>query len=189
MDYRRLPDEDLVRRFREGEAAAFEALVERYSRSIYNFALRLLANGADAEDASQSTFVQAFESLNRRPPAAPLRPWLFQVAHNKCIDLIRRRRTVSLSTLDISDPEIGEVGPPDPAPLPPEIYERAELQELLQSAIGLLPVRAREVVIMRYVNDLTFAEIGEALGIPENTAKTWFQRAKGALREYLRGQL
>ena len=184
-----LPDEELGRRFRDGEVAAFDALLDRYSRSIYNFTLRLLGDPADAEDATQQTFIQAFESFPAARPGASLRPWLFQVARNKCIDLMRRRRTVPLSTLERDDDEGPQLDPADAAPLPGELYEREELQQILQAAIATLPVRSREVVLMRYVGELTFAEIGRSLDMPENTAKTLFQRAKVTLRAYLRRQL
>jgi RNA polymerase sigma-70 factor (ECF subfamily) len=189
MDYARWPDEELVRRFRDGDTIAFEELLDRYSRAIYNFALRMLGNGDDAEDASQQTFIQAFESLPGTRPDAPFRPWLFQVARNKCIDLIRRRRTVPLSSLQREEDEPVEIDPPDTRPRPEELYERAELQQILQDAIADLPLRTREVVVMRYVGELTFAEIGESMGIPENTAKTLFQRAKPALRTAIRKHL
>ena len=189
MEYGSLPDEELRRRFREGEGAAFEALVDRYSRSIYNFTLRLLGDTADAEDATQQTFIQAFESLPAAKPEASLRPWLYQVARNKCIDLLRKRRAVPLSALERDDPEGPRIDPVDAKPLPADLYEREELQHLLQEAIASLPLRSREVVLMRYVGELTFAEIGRSLGMPENTAKTLFQRAKSTLRVYLRKRL
>ena len=189
MEYTSLPDEELARRFREGDAAAFEALLDRYSRSIYNFALRLLGDPADAEDAAQQTFIQAFESFPPSRPDASLRPWLYQVARNKCIDLLRKRRTIPLSSLERTDSETPQIDPVDVAPLPSDLYEREELQQVLQEAIGSLPLRSREVVVMRYVGELTFAEIGRSLGMPENTAKTLFQRAKSALRVYLRKRI
>jgi RNA polymerase sigma-70 factor (ECF subfamily) len=182
MQDARWPDEELVRRFREGDVVAFETLLDRYSRPIYNFAFRLLGNQDDAEDAVQQTFVQAFESLPGVKAQTPLRPWLFQVARNKCIDLIRKRRTVPLSSIQREDDEPVDIDPPDARPRPEELYERAELQEILQNAIADLPLRTREVVVMRYVAELTFAEIAAAMGIPENTAKTLFQRAKPLLR-------
>jgi RNA polymerase sigma factor (sigma-70 family) len=188
MEYGSLPDEELARRFRDGDAAAFESLLDRYSRSIYNFALRLLGDPADADDAAQQTFIQAFESLPVARPEASLRPWLFQVARNKCIDMMRKRRTVPLSSLERADSEV-QIDPADTAPLPAQLYEHEELQDILRDAIASLPVRTREVVLMRYVGDLTFAEIGQALGMPENTAKTLFQRAKATLRVYLRKRL
>ena len=189
MDYASCPDEELAQRFRDGDALAFEAIVTRYSRQIYNFTLRFLGDPNDAEDASQLTFVQTFESFPRSKAEVPLRPWLFQVAHNKCIDLIRRRRTIALSSMERDDDEQAGFDPPDDEPLPELVFERTELQELLQDAILTLPLRSREVVTMRYLGDLTFGEIGESLGIPENTAKTLFQRAKVRLRAYLRKRM
>jgi RNA polymerase sigma factor (sigma-70 family) len=189
MDYGSLPDEQLARRFRDGDAAAFEALLDRYSRSIYNFTLRFLGDPADADDATQQTMIQAFESLPDARPEASLRPWLFQVARNKCIDLIRKRRTIPLSSLERGEAEAQPLDPIDTAPLPADLYEREELQGMLQEAIALLPLRSREVVLMRYVGELTFAEIGRSLGMPENTAKTLFQRAKSTLRVHLRKRI
>lgn len=189
MEYPSLPDEELSRRFRAGDVAAFETLLDRYSRSIYNFTLRFLGDAADADDATQQTFIQAFESLPASRPESSLRPWLFQVARNKCIDLLRKRRTIPLSSFERSDAELPQVDPVDSAPLPADLYEHEELQHILQEAIESLPRRSREVVSMRYVGELTFAEIGQALGMPENTAKTLFQRAKTTLRIYLRKRI
>ena len=190
MEYGRIPDEELVRRFREeGDLLAFEAILEKYSQPIHNFTLRMLGNPDDAEDATQQTFIQAYESLPAARPEAPLRPWLFQVARNKAIDLIRRRRSVALSTLERDDQGYPSIEVADDEPLPDELYDHAELQQLLQEAILTLPLRTREVVVMRYVGELTFAEIGQSLGIPENTAKTLFQRAKPLLRGYLRRRM
>jgi RNA polymerase sigma factor (sigma-70 family) len=189
MEYTSLPDDELARRFREGDAAAFEALLDRYSRSIYNFALRFLGDSADADDVAQQTFIQAFESLPPSRPDSSLRPWLFHVARNKCIDLLRKRRTIPLSALERGDPETASIDPADEAPLPADLYEREELQQILQEAIASLPLRTREVVVMRYVGELTFAEIGRSLDMPENTAKTLFQRAKTSLRVYLRRRI
>ena len=189
MEYGRYPDDDLVSRFREGDVSAYEAILDRYSQPIYNFTLRVLGERADAEDAAQQTFIQAYSSLPSAKAEMQLRPWLYQVARNKCIDMLRRRRTVPLSSLEREDHDLGDIEPVDGRPLPPEIYEQAELQDLLQEAIADLPLRAREVVVMRYVNDLTFAEIGTALGLPENTAKTLFQRAKLRLRAFLSSRM
>ena len=186
MDNPRWPDEELVQRFRNGDTEAFETLLDRYSRPIYNFAYRMLSNSADAEDASQQTFIQTFESLPKARTDAPFRPWLFQVARNKCIDMIRRRRTVPLTINQGSDEDPIDIDPPDPRPRPDELYEHAELQAFLQEAIDDLPLRTREVVLMRYVGELTFAEIGAALGVPENTAKTLVQRANPLLRTSIR---
>ena len=134
-------------------------------------------------------FVQVYQSLPRARLDIPLKPWIYRIARNKCIDLWRGHTTVSLSARDEQegDSDTAGVDPPDPMPLPDELLERKDLQQLLRRAINALPVKYRTAVSLRYVNELSFAEIGHAMGIPENTAKTYFQRAKALLRRTLSG--
>jgi RNA polymerase sigma factor (sigma-70 family) len=184
-----LSDEELAKQFVAGRMEAFEALVQRYAKPIYNFALNFLGDADEADEAAQLVFVQMFQSLPRARLDIPLKPWIYRVARNKCIDLWRGHTTVSLSAHDEheGDADAADVDPPDPMPLPDELAERKDLQQLLRGAINALPVKYRTAVSLRYVNELSFAEIGHTLGIPENTAKTYFQRAKTMLRRKLSG--
>ena len=187
--YGGLSDEALARRVRDGDQAAFAVLVQRHERAAFNFAYRLLGDYDEAADAAQQGFVQLYTSLPTIDLDRPLRPWLFRTIRNRCIDVIRQRRTVSLT--GTQEGEEGETAAladqlADADPLPEELAERADLQQLLSAAIARLPARYREVVALRYATDLTFGEIAEALGIPENTAKIHFHRAKALLREALR---
>jgi RNA polymerase sigma factor (sigma-70 family) len=182
-------DEELASRAARGDASAFEALVLRYQRPLINFAYRMLGNADDAADAAQQTLVQAYVHLPRARLDLPFRPWLYRIARNQCIDRLRDRRAIALPDDEENDGSSVAELVPDPDPLPDELLEREDLQRLLAAAIGELPERYRAVVTMRYVTDLTFAEIGQALGIPENTVKTFFQRAKARLRERLRAAL
>ena len=90
-------DEELARRFIAGDVRAFEQLIARYTRSVYNFALNFLADADEADEAAQLVFVQLYQSLPRVRLDQPLKPWIYQIARNKCIDLWRERKTVSLS--------------------------------------------------------------------------------------------
>ena len=184
-----LSDEELAKQFVAGRMEAFEALVQRYAKPIYNFALNFLGDPDEADEASQLVFVQMFQSLPRARLDIPLKPWIYRVARNKCIDLWRGHTTVSLSAHDEheGDADNADMDPPDPMPLPDELAERKDLQQLLRGAINALPVKYRTAVTLRYVNELSFAEIGHTMGIPENTAKTYFQRAKTMLRRKLSG--
>lgn len=179
-------DEELARLAAGGDAPAFEELVRRYQRPLVNFAYRMLGDRDAAADAAQQAFVQAYLHLPRARLDLPFRPWLYRIARNQCLDRLRERRATPFSELD--DAEDG--GPlqsvADPDPLPDDLAERRDLQRLLGAAIQALPERYRAVVALRYTTDLTFAEIATALGIPENTAKTFFQRAKALLRQRLR---
>jgi RNA polymerase sigma factor (sigma-70 family) len=166
---------------RGGEPGAFDALVRRHQTPVYNFCLRMLSRADDAADVAQETFVQLFSHLDRIDEVEALPPWLFRVARNRCIDVIRRRRTVPLP----QDDDTRE--PIDEDPLPDEIAERADLQRLLSQAIAQLPPTYAEVVALRYAADRSFAEIGLILDCDEGAARVRFHRAKSLLRRYLRG--
>jgi RNA polymerase sigma-70 factor (ECF subfamily) len=179
-------DEELARRASSGDHRAFEELVVRYQRPLVNFAFRVLGDEAAAADAAQQAFVQAYLHLPRARLDLPFRPWLYRIARNQCLDRLRERQATRFSALERDDEESPLDSVRDSEPLPDELIERRDLQELLGRAIQALPERYRAVVAMRYTTDLTFSEIAEALGIPENTAKTFFQRAKALLRDALR---
>src|SRR6202011_4364051 len=117
------------------DPAAFEALVRRHQGAIYNFCLRMLGRADDAADVAQETFVQLFTHLGQLDEREPIAPWLFRVARNRCIDVIRRRRTVPLGQPDEAGESTLLVEPIDEDPLPEEMAERADLQDVLASAI------------------------------------------------------
>jgi RNA polymerase sigma-70 factor (ECF subfamily) len=170
---------------RRREPGAFEALVQRHQAPVYNFCLRMLGQAEDAADVAQETFVQLYSHLGRLDEREPIAPWLFRVARNRCIDVIRRRRTVPLRLIDESGEPL-HLEPADDEPLPDELAERADLQRLLASAIASLPPAYGEVVALRYASDRSFAEIAQILDCDEGAARVRFHRAKGLLRRQLR---
>src|SRR5437016_961510 len=121
----------LILAARRRDPAAFEALVRRHQGSLYNFCLRMLGQADDAADVAQETFVQLYSHLARLDEREPLAPWLFRVARNRCIDIIRRRRTVPLAAPDEASDGASALEPADDEPLPDELAERADLQRLL----------------------------------------------------------
>jgi RNA polymerase sigma factor (sigma-70 family) len=177
-------DEELAAAYCRGEAPCFDELVRRYTTPIYAFILRMVGRPEDAEDLTQEVFVQLLKSLPTARTDLPLRPWIFVIARNKCLDHLKRRKALRFADLAPAD-EGGEPAVVDAAPLPEELAERADLEAVLHRAIAALPDRYRTVVALRYAADLTFAEIGQVLHLPENTVKTHFQRAKALLRARL----
>ncbi len=180
-------DEELVAAFLAGDVAAYEELVRRYSRPIFNFVYRMIGSYADADDVAQDVFVQVYRSLPSARTDLPFKPWLYVIARNKCLDFIKRKRPLLFADVDGPDDEGSSIAErvPDTEPLPEELAERADLQRILHEAVLDLPERYRQVVAMRYTGDLSFAEIAEALNLPENTVKTHFHRAKARLRSRL----
>jgi RNA polymerase sigma-70 factor (ECF subfamily) len=185
-----LTDEQLAATYLAGVDACFDELVRRYSGPVFHFIRRMVGSPEDADDLTQDVFVQLLKSLPAARPDLPLRPWVFVIARNKCLDYLKRKRALPFSALAVPEQaELPEERVAAVEPLPEELAERADLQAILQSAIAELPPRYRAVVALRYSSDLTFAEIGAVLEVPENTAKTHFQRAKAMLRTSLAGRL
>jgi RNA polymerase sigma-70 factor, ECF subfamily len=174
---------------RGGDPAAFEALVRRHQSALYNFSLRLLGQADDAADVAQETFVQLFSHLGQLNEREPLAPWLFRVARNRCIDVLRRRRTVPLELPDDGQDTAFVLDPADDEPLPDEMAERADLQRLLSKAIAQLPPSYAEVVALRYGGERSFAEIAAILDCDEGAARVRFHRAKALLRRQLRAHV
>jgi RNA polymerase sigma factor (sigma-70 family) len=182
-------DEALIRAFLSGTVPAYEELVRRYSRPIFNFVYRMTGNYEDANDLAQDVFVQIYRSLPSARTDMPFKPWLYVIARNKCLDFIKRKRPLLFTDVE-GDDENGEgiaARVQDTDPLPDELAERHDLQRVLQEAIAELPPKYRQVVVMRYASELSFDEISTALGLPENTVKTHFHRAKAMLRVKLAG--
>src|SRR6266849_9944306 len=176
----------LILAARQHDPAAFEALVRRHQGPLYNFCLRMLGQADDAADVAQETFVQLYSHLDRLDEREPIAPWLFRVARNRCIDVIRRRRTVPLGMPDDSGESTLLLDPIDDEPLPDELAERADLQRVLSKAISALPPAYAEVVALRYAGDRSFAEIAVILDCDEGAARVRFHRAKSLLRRELR---
>jgi RNA polymerase sigma factor (sigma-70 family) len=178
----------------DGDQQAFEILVRRYSTTLFNFIYRFLGDYDQASDILQQVSLRFYTSLPRLGTGEPFKPWLFRVARNCCVDELRRRRrsAIHFSQLEAENTEgdvlcLGDM--PDPGLLPDELMECQDLQQLLHEAIQSLPPKFRSVVLLRYVSQLSFAEIGKTLGMPEATAKTYFHRAKMLLRRVLSAQM
>ena len=186
-----LSDALLAQQTLSGDQQAFELLVKRYNTPLFNFICRFLGDYDKACDILQQVFLQLYISLPKLRMGEPLKAWLFQVARNRCLDELRRKHAVHFSELEASSDE-DELSPlaalPDSGPLPEELAEHHDLQRMLVQAIDALPPKFRSVVLMRYTAQLSFSEIGQALNMPEATAKTYFQRAKPLLRANLKEQ-
>jgi len=183
-----MSDGILAQRSIAGDQRAFEILVQRYSTPLFNFICRFLGDYDQACDTLQQVFLQLYISLPNLRTNDPLKAWLFQVARNRCLDELRRKHAIHFSELEPlnDDDELSPLATmPDTDPLPEELAERRDLQQCLQKAIQTLPPKFRSVVLLRYAGQLSFSEIGQALDMPEATAKTYFQRAKPLLRTAL----
>ena len=187
-------DQDLISAILDGNFEAFERLVERYKLPLWNYVYGLTGNREDANDVVQQTLIQLYRSLPTLKDRLQFRPWLFRIARNKYLDYRRTSLPIPFADFKVGRsglPELdAETSPlqflPDTGPALEELVERRETRQLLEQAIASLPERQRQVVILRYTTDLSFAEIGDSLKTKESTVKTLFQRSKAQLRLYLR---
>jgi len=151
----------------------------------------MMADYDQACDILQQVLLQLYISLSTLRTNKPLKSWLFQVARNRCLDELRRKRMIHFSELEMGNDEdefSGIFAILDESPLQEELIEHRDLQQHLYQAIQALPLKFRAIVLLRYASQLSFPEIGQALDIPEATAKTYFQRAKPLLRAFLSEQ-
>lgn len=190
-------DQDLISRAVKSDFRAFEILVNRYSQPLWLYVFQVLQNREDANDTMQQILIQVYRSLASLKDSSRFRAWLFTIARNKCQDQFRQKASIPFSEIEARhrpEDEAGDIAFPlqlvrDPAPLADEIIERQETRQLLEEAIATLPEQSRQVVLLRYTTDLSFAEIGKVLNLKENTVKTLFQRSKSQLRFYIRQHL
>jgi RNA polymerase sigma-70 factor (ECF subfamily) len=186
--YSDLADDVLVQRAHIGDHGAFELLVDRYSAVLLRLIYHLVRDEHLAHDILQYVFLQLYRSLPTLRAQGTLKAWLSQVARNRCFDELRRKRPVYFSEV-APDSDGDEFSPllmlPDPDLPLEEQVEQDELRELLLEAIETLPSSYRAVVLLRYTHQLSFREIGQELGIPDSTAKTYFHRARKPLRALL----
>lgn len=176
-----LSDAELARRCRRGDPGAWRALVERFTPLVYRLAVRMLRDGAEAEDVSQEVFLRMHRSLDQYDPTRPLAPWVARTAYNACLRRLERapRRSVTAS-----DDELLAV-PDDRARSPEESAATGEATALVLRALRDLSAQDRALLDLRYREGLSDAEVAEATGMPVNTVKTRIFRARGRLREWL----
>lgn len=178
----RIDESLLIARAEEGDQAAFRELVERYQGAVYNLAYRMLGNPDDAEDAAQEIFVRVYRQLARYDRGRKFSTWVLAIATNYCIDQLRRRR-VQLVPLEQVVPwaRTREAGPE-------RLALDQEATDELQGLLKRLPEKYRAVLILRYWEELSCAEIGETLGLPEGTVKTQLHRARKAVERLMAEQ-
>lgn len=178
--------------FRGGDARAFEVLVQRHQRGIYNFILRSVRDRSRAEELLQEVFLRVVRAKDRYERSAKFTTWIYAIARNLCVDESRRARFRDHKSLDAKRPgRDGEAGADllsrIPAPEVPtdEAAEAPTLRKRMAAAIEALPDEQREVFLLRQLSGLSFREIGETLGVPENTIKSRMRYALEKLREHL----
>ncbi len=179
-----------LKALQQGDSEEFSRLVDTYSSKIYRLAIKMLNQQQDAEDVLQETFVKAYRGLKTFDGRSKLSTWLFRIATNEALMVIRRKRPEIVS---IDEPIETEEGEQDPVQivdwccLPESELLSEESRERLDAAVQKLPERLRVVFILRDINDLSTHETAEVLSLSDTAVKTRLSRARLRLREELSG--
>jgi len=171
-----------------GDPEEFSRLVEAYSSKIYRLAIKMLNRQEDAEDVLQETFVKAYRGLKSFDGRSKLSTWLFRIATNEALMVIRRKHPEVVSIDEPIETEEGEQEPVqiiDWCCLPENELLSEETKEILDAAVQKLPERLKVVFLLRDIDDLSTHETAEVLGLSETAVKTRLSRARLRLREEL----
>lgn len=184
-------DEELMLSFRGGDARAFATLVARHRAPVYNFILRLVGHPARAEDVLQETWLKVVRGAQDWQPKARFTTWVYTIARNLCVDAARKesyRQTESLDAPIGADGEgraLGEQLPDGHGTSPDRGAYNNSVRPLIERALRSLPEEQREVFLLREYSGITFKEIAEVTGVPENTVKSRMRYALEGLRKKL----
>ena len=170
-------DTDLVHRSMKGERAAYEALLIRYEKPVYNAAFRMLNNAEDARDVTQTVFLKVYENLEQFDPKYRFFSWIYRIALNESINFLKlRNRTEELTR----EPETATSGPA-------ETTDDEQRRQRIQAALMLIKPEYRSVIVLKHFLEFNYVEIGAILEIPEKTVKSRLysgrQLLKNALQE------
>ena len=175
-------DLDLIRQAKAGDTMAFDELMRRYIGSIRRVAGSMLRNDPDADDVTQETFIRAFRSLRGFDERFQFYTWLRRIAVNLCFTCLKKRSRFRLVPLPVSDGESEAVDIEDPK----SDADTSGLRHDIDTALGRLPADQRAVFVLRVDEEMSYNEIGEALGIPVGTVMSRLNRARARLRELLK---
>ena len=171
-------DAVLMHRLGAGEKAAARQLVDLYLDRIVGFSYRLLGDRAAAEDVAQETFLRLWKNVRRWRPDAPLSSWLHRVAYNLCIDILRRKTTVSID--DVPEPA-------DDAAGPAKALHRIELGLAVDAAIACLPERQAAAITLVHREEMSNIEAARIMGISVEAVESLLARGRRNLRKSLSG--
>ncbi len=179
-------DEILAQRARDGSREAFEALVVAHQSRVYGLALHLLRNPEDAADAVQEAWVRCYAALGRYDPEQSFGAWLYRIVYNHCLDILRRHKRSPIVPVGKGEDELSALDTAADPGLPiQDLVERAEAARGLREVLNRLSEEHRQVLALRYMLDLSYAEIAHLLGVPDSTVTMRLHHAKRAMRREL----
>ena len=181
-------ENDLIKKCKSGDRAAFSELVEKYQSKIINMAYGMLSDKEDAYDAAQEVFIKVYRSLEAFEGKSSFSTWIYRITVNVCNDMLRKRqrKIPAISIFSSSDDEDErDTQIKDDAPTPQETVETTEMQEEVRKAIASLSDEYRTVITLFDIEGLSYDEISSIIKCPVGTVKSRLSRARAALKKNL----
>ncbi len=185
---RPLEETELIKLAAQGDQDAFAQLLELHQNKVYGLTLRLTGSPEDAMELTQETFFNAWRGLPNFHFESKFSTWLYRLATNATIDFLRRekrRKSLTVTSLSAEDDPQRLLDIPDRRFTPQDELERKEFQAAVRRGLEQLSDEHRQVLVLRELNGLSYAEIAQVLGIEEGTVKSRISRARLALRKVL----
>jgi RNA polymerase sigma-70 factor (ECF subfamily) len=173
---------ELVKRARDGDEDAFGAIINLYRHRVIGYCYRMI--GSDAEDIAQEIFIKFYLALYRFDSSKPIKPFLFRIAHNHCVDILKKKTIRTIPFLKNNE-EKQELQVKDERPDPEEWAQKAELQNALNHALAAIPVLYRSPLLMWHVEGIPYEEIAKILELPMGTVKARIHRGRKILQQKL----
>ena len=178
-------EQNWIQSARNGDQAAFGQLVIKYQKRVYALTVRMCPTPELAEEASQETFLSAWQGLPFFRGDSAFSTWLYRLASNACVDLLRKEGRHQGPSLD-DEAVSAEV--PDTRPTPEAAAEQKELRAQIEAGLRTLSPEHREVLILREIQQLSYDEIADALSLDLGTVKSRISRGRRQLRNFLMEQ-
>lgn len=180
-------------RVKQGDVAAFAALVDKYKQPVTNLVYRMIHDASEAEDLAQTVFVQVYKSAHRYKSSAKFSTWLFTIARNLCLNEIRRRsrhlaESLEAPRFDQEDQARHQLEDRN-AFAPPESLLHGELEEKVEAALAELPDNQRLAILLCRQEELSYEEISQVLGCSLSATKSLIHRGRETLKRRLKPYL
>ena len=188
MKYENMKLEDLFLLAKKGDGRAFEQIVLQTERAVYNLALSIVKKKEDAEDVTQETYLRLWRVAGELKLESSLKLYILRTARNLALDLIRKnskRDEIDTVILDAEGEFEIDIADDSPDSRPDESYLRKIEKEVVRQSIEELPSAAREIIVLRDIEGLSYTEIAEMLGLAEGTLKSKLFRARERLRKII----
>jgi RNA polymerase sigma-70 factor, ECF subfamily len=191
VDYTKLTDQQVVELARAGRESAFRELIGRYQRPVFSLIYRLVRDREKAEDLAQDTFIKVLNALDRYDPSYKFSSWIFKIAHNTALDLLRKKAPDTLSidgsphARTAQEIEASTLTPASSDETPEEYTANRELGSEIERALGTLRVEYRTAIVLCHVEGRPYEEVAQIMDVPLGTVKTYIHRGRNELKKQL----